>query len=159
MKPGDYRREYAAYAAALARTRYEFYAGRRPTVQLAPLRERYADLWTRTRLDELAAARSDPPAQFETERTALSRLLNVARLGYAAVETREIADELARCEQATRVAWGDARISAAVGLESLADEADAARRRELFARLLDARRAWLSRVLLRCCLCARPATS
>src|SRR2546423_11537429 len=98
MRPGDYRREYAAYGMALARARYEFHTGRAPQLNLAPLRERYADLWTRERPHELEQAWRETPAQFETERAALRRLVNVARLGYATVETREVADELASCE-------------------------------------------------------------
>lgn len=141
MRPSDYRHEYAAYEAELARTRYDFYAGRAQAFELVPLGERYADLWRRARLDELAAARDETPAQFETERTALGRLLNVARLGYAAVATHEVVDELTRCEQATQISWEGVRSSAAVVPERLAHEADAARRRELSARLLDARRA------------------
>src|SRR5205085_358644 len=35
MKPGDYRRDYAAYCAALARARYDFHVGRAPELQLA----------------------------------------------------------------------------------------------------------------------------
>src|SRR5947209_4359912 len=138
MKPGDYRQEYAAYCAALARARYDYHVGRALELQLAPLRERYADLWTRERLDELEQAEHDTPAQFETERTALRRLLNVARLDYVAAQTREVAAELARCEAVAQIAWNDARVSAADVLDLLAHEPDAARRRELAARQRDA---------------------
>src|SRR5205085_442145 len=138
MKPGDYRRDYAAYCAALARARYDFHVGRAPELQLAPLHERYADLWTRERLAELEQAQRDTPAQFETERTALRRLLNVARLGYIAAQTREVAAELARCEAAAQIAWPDARVAATDAPTLIANEPDAPRRRELAARQRDA---------------------
>src|SRR5438105_5305500 len=134
MKPGDYRRDYAAYCAALARARYDYHVGRAAELQLAPLHERYADLWTRERLAELEQAERDTPAQFETERTALRRLLNVARLDYSAAQPREVAAELARCEAVAQIAWNDARLSAADVPDLLAHEPDAARRRELAAR-------------------------
>src|SRR5205085_7640050 len=138
MKPGDYRREYAAYCAALARARYDYRVGRTPELQLAPLRERYADLWTREQLAELEQAERDTPAQFGTERTALRRLLNVARLGYSTAQTREVAAELARCEAAAQIAWAGARINAADVPDLIANEPDATRRRELAARQRDA---------------------
>src|SRR5205085_1688294 len=134
MKPGDYRRDYAAYCAALARARYDFHVGRAPELQLAPLHERYADLWTRERLAELEQAQRDTPAQFETERTALRRLLNVARLGYIAAQTREVAAELARCEAAAQIAWPDARVAATDAPTLIANEPDAPRRRRRPAR-------------------------
>jgi hypothetical protein len=138
MKPGDYRREYAAYCAALARARYEFHVGRASALQLAPVNERYADLWARERLDELEQAHRDTPAQFETERTALRRLLNVARFGYIAAQTREVAAELAHCESSVQIAWHDARFCVTDVPVLIAKEPDAARRRELSARWRDA---------------------
>src|SRR5947209_552549 len=138
MKPGDYRREYAAYCAALARARYDHHVGRALGLQLAPLRERYADLWTRERINELEQAERATPTQFETERTALHRLLNTARLGYVVAQTREVAAELARCEMAAQIAWADARVNAADVPDLLARESDATRRRELAARWHDA---------------------
>ena len=138
MKPGDYRREYAAYCAASARARYEYHVGRVPELRLAPLRERYADLWTRERINELEQAERDTPAQFETERTALQRLLNIARLGYVAAQTREVATELTLCERAAQIVLNGARINAADVPDLLAHEPDATRRRELAARWHDA---------------------
>jgi hypothetical protein len=138
MTPGDYRREYAAFCAALARALYDHRTGRTPAPQLAPLQDRYADLWTPTQLASLERARQDTPAQFETERTALERLVNAARLGYVSAQTRAVADELRRCETSAVIDWMGTRTAAAVVPELLAREPDAARRRELAARWRDA---------------------
>ena len=138
MKPGDYRREYAACCAARARARYDYCAGRTPAPQLAPLRDRYADLWTPAQIADLERAHADTPAQFETERAALARLADAARLGYVAARASAVAEELQRCEAATVVRWGDARVATADVPALLAREPDAARRRELAARWRDA---------------------
>jgi hypothetical protein len=138
MNPGDYRREYAAYSAALARAHYEYHTGRTTEVRLSPLRDRYDDLWTRAAVADLERAHHDSPAQFETERTALQRLLAVARLGYAELSAREITDELRRCEAAVRVEWLGTRVAATDVPELIAREPDATNRRELAARWLDA---------------------
>ena len=138
MRPGDYRREYAAYSSALARTLYDFHAGHTAAPDLAPLRERYADLWTRASIAHLEHALRDTAEQFETERAALQRLLAAARLGHADAHAREVADELLRCEAAQRVEWARAHLAAADVPGLLAHEPDAQRRRELSARWLDA---------------------
>ncbi|HEX8177922.1 MAG TPA: hypothetical protein VF525_00120 [Pyrinomonadaceae bacterium] len=138
MKPGEYRREYAAYSSALARAQHDYHTGRTPALRLTPLHERYADLWTRAQLDELERAHNDTPTQFETERTALLHLIAAVRRGYAEVSAREVADELRRCEAAARVEWAGERLAAADVPDLIARESDATRRRELAARWLDA---------------------
>ena len=140
MLPGEYRREYAAYCSALARAHYEYHTGRAPARDLAPLRERYADLWTRAQLADLERALRDAPAHFETERTALRLLVGIARRGHVAAQTREVAAELASCVAAARVAWAGARVATDDVPELLAHEPDAARRGELAARWCDALR-------------------
>lgn len=140
MKPSDYRREYAAYCAARERALYDHHAGLRPELNLAPLRERYADLWARERVGELAAARDETPGAFETERAALRNLTNIARLGWVETRARAVTQELARCESSARVEWGGVRLGVSEASERVAAEVDAAARRNLAARWLDALR-------------------
>lgn len=137
MKASDYRRDYSAYCSARERAAYEFYAGRAARLDLAPLRDRYADLWTREAVEGLAREYDATPATFETERAALSSLAGAARLGYAERRAAEVSDELSRCESAARVEWEGARVAADEVTALLAAEGDAARRRELAARWLD----------------------
>lgn len=138
MTPGDYRSEYANYCAALAHARYDLHTGRTTALQLAPLQDRYADLWTRASINDLERAVADTSAQFATESAALRNLRNIARLGYVAAQTREVADELARCAAATRINWDDAQVAANSVSTLIAHEPDAARRRDLAARHTDA---------------------
>lgn len=138
MKASDYRRDFNAYCSARERAAYEFYAGRADGLDLAPLGERYADLWMREAVTDLERERDETPATFETERAALTSLLGAARLGYAERRAAEVTDELARCESAARVAWEGARLSPdEVAALLAADVGAAARRRELAARWLD----------------------
>ncbi|HLL76922.1 MAG TPA: hypothetical protein VK421_16830 [Pyrinomonadaceae bacterium] len=137
MKASDYRRDFSAYRAARERAAYEFYAGRSARLDLAPLRDRYADLWAREAVADLEHERDATPAGFETERAALSSLLGAARLGYAERRAAEVSDELSRCESSARVDWGGERYGAEDVPALLASEPDAARRRELAARWLD----------------------
>lgn len=143
MKTGDYRRDYAAYTAALERARYDHQTGGvAPHLRPDSLRERYAgDLWTRSAIDELTRAREEIPAQFETERTALAALLRAAQLGHLEERAREVTNELARCTTSARIKWDGENVSPDAAPDALAAETDAARRRELSARWFDALRA------------------
>ncbi|HLL14982.1 MAG TPA: hypothetical protein VK388_07960 [Pyrinomonadaceae bacterium] len=138
MKTDDYRRDYAAYSAALERARYDYHTGVEPELRLAPLRDRYADLWTRSAIDDLTRALEETSKQFETERVALAALLRAAQLGYVEERAAEVTDELARCEASARVLWDGARLASADVPAVIADETDPARRRDLAARWFDA---------------------
>lgn len=141
METSRYRREYAAYCSARERALYESYAGATNPSQLNDLRERHADLWTRDAINELERARAATPETFETERAALLALANAARLGYAHSHAREATDELSRCEAASRVEWNGERLSLREARARVVTEMDAAARRELIARWLEASRA------------------
>ena len=134
MKTSDYRRDYAAYMAALERARYDYDTGVAPQLRLAPIRERYADLWTRPAIDELTRAREETSPHFETERAALTALLRAAQIGYAEAHAAEVTDELARCRASARFEWDGAPFAPDDAPAALAVETDAARRRELSAR-------------------------
>lgn len=141
MEIGNYRLEYAAGCSALERARYEFYAGLAPEPRLRPVRERYADLWTREAIADLARARTEVSAGFETELAGLDALANAARLGYAEARAGGATEELSRCESSARIEWDGARLSACEAAQRLYHERDAARRRELAARSAEALRA------------------
>lgn len=140
MKTDDYRREYAAFCSALERARYAYRSHLETELQLPPIRERYADLWTRDAIADLERAFEDAPPQFETERTALRALLYAARLGYLDAQTREITNELLSCEAATPIEWEGARLTLGDVPERIAIESDTPRRRDLTARWFDALR-------------------
>ncbi|HYE15746.1 MAG TPA: hypothetical protein VD968_14985, partial [Pyrinomonadaceae bacterium] len=140
MSPTDYRREFAAYTSAVERARFERHAGLAERPDLRPVEERYADLWSRGAVEDLARALEEAPEQFETERAGLRALLGAARLGRAEAEAREVTEELGRCEGAGGVEWGGGRVGAGDVPGMLGRETDAARRRELWRRWLDALR-------------------
>jgi hypothetical protein len=141
MNPSDYRRDYAAYFAAVERVRFEHHAGLSPHLELRPAEERYADLWTREAIEDLRRRFDETPAQFETERAGLHALAGAAALKYAERHAREVSEELRRCAASGAFEWNGARVSASEVAGLLAVERDAARRRELTRRRLDSVRA------------------
>jgi len=141
MNPGDYRRDYAAYRSAVELARFEHHAGLTPSPDLRPTEERYADLWTRDSVTDLRRALDETHAQFETERAGLCALAGAAAVGYAAVRAREVSEELGLCAESGAFDWDGARVKFWESPRLLAAESDAARRRELMRRWLDAVRA------------------
>ncbi|MFL6229109.1 MAG: hypothetical protein ACJ741_10050 [Pyrinomonadaceae bacterium] len=141
METSRYRHEYAAYRSAYEGARYETYNGKTTEARFVAIHERYAELWTRDAIAELERARDETPATFETERAALRVLAGAARLEYLEAHAREVTDELSRCEASSRVAWGGGHLGWREGWAWLAAEADATRRRELGAGLIDAAQA------------------
>lgn len=144
MNASDYRREYSAYRSALARELYRRHAGLSDDPRrLARLGERYSHLWRREEVEDLRGALAGTPAEFATERAGLRNLVGAAGLGYVEARAAELREELARCEAARVTPDGSqppAPIDSDDTLHLLALEADATRRRELFARRLDALR-------------------
>jgi hypothetical protein len=140
MNPSDYRRDYAAFRTAVERARFEHHAGLDARLELRPAEERYADLWTREAFAELRRAFEETHAQFETERAARRALAGAAAIGYAEASAREVSEELGRCEESAAFDWAGSRLSSTEAARRLADESDAALRRELSRRRLDALR-------------------
>lgn len=140
MNPSDYRRDYAAYHSAVERERYRHHAGLVEQPDFSPVEERYSDLWTREAIEDLRRAFEETPAQFETERAGLRALTGAGRLKYLEARTGEVTEELGRCEARASVGWDGAEVLAGDVPERIAAESDAARRRELAARWLDAAR-------------------
>jgi hypothetical protein len=138
MNTSDYRREYAAYRSAVERARFERQAGLSPRLNLRQTEDRYADLWTRETVEDLRRAFEETPAQFETERAGLRALAAAAAVRHAEERAREVTEELRRCEESAGVEWDGARVAALEAQRLLAAERDAARRRELTRRWLDA---------------------
>lgn len=138
MDLSEYRREYAAFCSAFERARFEHHIGLSAKLDLTPVRERYAELWTREKIAELRRAEDATHAQFETERAGLAALRGAAELNHLEDAAREVSNELGRCAASARVEWGGALLAADAAPALIASEPDAMRRRELSARWSDA---------------------
>jgi len=138
MDISDYRREFAEFNSAFELAQYDYRAGFEPELRSRQIYERYSDLFTREAVNDLTRAEESVPAHLETERASLHALTGAARIGYLEAHVRELTDERARCESSTRIAWEGDSLPVHNIPEKIANEADAARRRELTARWIDA---------------------
>lgn len=123
MEIGAYRREYAAYCAEKERRRFEKLVQSGSSSDKEPLHERFADLWTREAVDELARS-VESALEGSTERIAQERLLLAARLLHLEEAARPLSEELARCEHAASKSWEET-------CDEIAAERELIRRREL----------------------------
>ncbi|GAC1403601.1 MAG: hypothetical protein NVSMB56_18460 [Pyrinomonadaceae bacterium] len=139
MNPSDCRREYKNFCAASEQARYEHFNDSTDTTShFDELNERYADLWTRAGVKDIAHALRETSTGFVSEYDALHALAGRLRLGFCQAQGRAIADELKICEKSSRIAWRGEKITTRRAPLLLATYTDANDRGELVARMYDA---------------------
>ncbi|HEY0547455.1 MAG TPA: hypothetical protein VGC91_18890 [Pyrinomonadaceae bacterium] len=138
MEVNEYRREFAAYSSALERAHYQYRAGHDAELHVEPIYERYGDLFTREAIADLREAEQSAPAHLETERAGLHALWGAACIGFLDAQAKELTDEGALCESSARVEWDGESLPAHSVPKRIANEPKPLRRRELYARWLDA---------------------
>lgn len=141
MNISDYRRDFAAYCSTFELAHYQHRAGFERELHLQPIYERYGDLFTRDAINAIKQTYEETPAHLETERTGLRVLSGAAQIGYLEAQARELTDEVVRCESAARVEWDKEYVPVNNVPRIISNEVEAARRRELAARWVDAQRA------------------
>jgi hypothetical protein len=137
MNTDEYRREFAAYNSGLELAHYQHRAGFEPELRTKPIYERFGELFTRDAIDDLQKAHDRVAADRETERAGLHALVSAARIGYLEARAKELTDEAARCETLVQIRWDGESVPAYNVTQKIANERDAARRRELTSRWLD----------------------
>ena len=138
MNVTDYRREFAAFSSAIELAHYRHRAGFEPELRTEPLYERYSDLFTLEAVEDLKRTFDETPSSQGTERDGLHALLGTARIGFLDARAKELTDEYAHCQSSAHVDWMGGRVSLHGVPKLMANERDAARRRELMARWVDA---------------------
>jgi hypothetical protein len=137
MNISDYRGEFAAFSSAIELAHYRHRAGFEPKLQAERVYERYSDLFTLDAIEDLKRSLAETPAGQETERAGRRSLLGMARIGFLEAHAKELTDEYAHCQSSAQVEWQGERVSLHSVPKMVANEVDAARRRELTARWVD----------------------
>ena len=70
-----YRRDYADFNSACTLEYYLFLSGQKTTLDIAPIYERYGELFARDAIERLRKELTQTPEFLETQRAATSRLL------------------------------------------------------------------------------------
>ncbi|HEX8736499.1 MAG TPA: hypothetical protein VF721_14310 [Pyrinomonadaceae bacterium] len=139
MDLAQYRRELKNYHAAREKNRLEKYLGAAETIPTAAIAERYSDLFSASSVSDLEKSLANADELTETETKARRNLLNISRLGFLQNQAKEISDEYENCRQSTRVSFQNENLSFPEAFSKIQTEETAILRREIYARLSEAR--------------------
>ncbi|HJQ27666.1 MAG TPA: hypothetical protein VKA60_27530 [Blastocatellia bacterium] len=126
-----YRRDYAEFNAAVMREHYRFGSGQKATLDLAPVYERFGDLFTRDAIRKLQQQLDDTSEHFETERTAHSHLLRFAIEQFLEDAAKELTEEISAAEAATTIEFAGRTLTFQETTVAVAAEHERAVRRAL----------------------------
>jgi len=130
----EYRQRFSDFNTELMREEYLFHAGRKEHYETARIFSDYSDLFTREAGAELRAALEATALYRETERDALRLLIAFAHDGYLESRVRELSQEIGDYEARATITWDGQTVGFHQSAAALANEPDAARRRDLYAR-------------------------
>jgi hypothetical protein len=132
----EYRREYADFHTAYMREYYLFLSGQKNNLELWPIYDRYGDLFTRDRVNELKQTLDDIPKHFETERAASQRLFNFAVEQYLENSVKELTQEISEYEAAANIRVMGRVLTFHDAAVSISSESDRETRRAIYEKRL-----------------------
>jgi len=133
----EYIREYVEFNEASNREYYLYLSGQKPNLELAPIYERYGDLFTRDAIDRLKKELDEVPEHFETDRRALKRLLMFAVEQLLEDSAKQLTEEISRYEARATVEWMGRAMTFQESVIAIITEADRDIRRGIYKRRLD----------------------
>src|SRR5436305_5387242 len=90
----QYRRDYAEFNAAAMREHYLFGSGQKARLDLAPLYDRYSDLFSPDAINQLKQQLDETSAHFEADRASLRHLLQFAVEQFLDAAAKELTEEI-----------------------------------------------------------------
>ena len=99
----EYRREYTDFNTACLREQYLFHSGQKSGLEIAPIYDRYSDLFSFDSITRLKKSLEDTPEHFQTERASLNRLLAFAVEQFLENSVKELTESISAYEVATAI--------------------------------------------------------
>jgi len=130
----DYRRDYVDFNAACTREYYLFLSGQKTQLEIAPIYERYGDLFSRDSIQRLKDELNQTPAHFEMQRTATGRLLVFSVEQFLENSVTQLTEEITRHEASATIHWKEREITFQDAAAQLRCEGNRNSRREIYAR-------------------------
>lgn len=126
-----YRHELLAFQEALGREYFLHYSGQKLDLQLQPIYERYADLFTLDVISRLNQLYDSTPAYLQRQRWGIKLLRAWAEEQFLQQSVRDLTEQLAEAEVRTTLQYDDQEIPFPQVLKVLATEPDPHKRRQL----------------------------
>lgn len=134
----EYRREYTDFYSAAMREYYLFLSGQKGSLELAPIYDRYADLFSADAISKLKQTLADTPEHFDTQRVGARRLLGVAIEQYLENSVKELIEAISEREAATKIDVLGREMTFQDSIVAIATERDRPTRLEIYNKRLAA---------------------
>ncbi len=133
----EYHQRFGDFHTELHREDYLYHSGHKRNRETSHIRGEYSDLFRPAAIGDLRAKLEETSEQRETERTSIRRLIAFASEGALLARAQEISDEIENYESNARIDWEGRKVAFRESAALLANELEAVRRRDLFARRAD----------------------
>jgi hypothetical protein len=107
----EYRRQYAEFNSIWMREYYLFLSGQKTDLDIAPIYDRYGDLFTRDSIDRLKESLDETPIHFESERKAIKHLLIFAVEQYLENSAKTLTEAISEYESAATIEWAGQKMT------------------------------------------------
>jgi hypothetical protein len=134
----NYTSDFVAFHSALTREYYLHLSGLKDELELSSIYERYSDLFTEDAIAKLQSSFDDTSEHFETDRSALRRLLTFAVERFLEDSAKHLTEEISNYEHNSIIEWKGQRLTFQGAIPAIKNEADRPARRELYNKYLAA---------------------
>ncbi|MCS6806573.1 MAG: hypothetical protein NZ823_15705 [Blastocatellia bacterium] len=137
----QYREAISQFHTRLLTEQFLYHSGQKNQLELYPIYDRFADLFTPDAIGELDHRLTSIPDYFTRQRKGIRLLIGYAQTHYINKRTYQLTEQLAKAEKQAMLHDGRELVSLYAAVKALATEADARHRRHLHQQYLD----WLAR--------------
>jgi len=132
----EYKSDFVTFHSALTRAYYLNLAGLKDELELAPIYERFSDLFTRDAIESIRRRLDETSEHFETERAALGRMLAFSIERFLADSAKQFTQEISSYESASTIEWKGRKITFQSVIPTIKNESNRDVRHTLFNKYL-----------------------
>src|SRR4030095_11118068 len=132
----QYRRDFAEFNSASAREHYLFQTGQKEALELAPIYERYSQLFDRSLVDQFKRKLAASSPDFDSEHASARRFFAFAVEQYLADSVKRLTEEIGQFEATATVAWGEGVMTFQEATVAIMKERVRKTRQEIYRRRL-----------------------
>jgi hypothetical protein len=133
----EYRQQFAHFNEAVMRAYFLHYSGQKEALELEPVYDRYADLFTLDAIGQLRRLLQDTPDHFETTRRGITLLIGFAEDGFIERSVRPLTEDIAASESRATIRYNGHEVSFYRATDQIAHETDPATRRSINHRRIE----------------------
>jgi hypothetical protein len=133
----EYRRDFAEFNVACAREHYLFLSGQKNTLEIAPIYDRYGQLFERSELDSLKRELVESSTGNVTNSVSIRRLFSFAVEQFLENSVKKLTEQIGECEAAAMVECPGRKMTFQESTVAITTERDRESRRGIYDRRLE----------------------